>query len=365
MDPGSARKHPPSPLRRRESTRGYAGLLRRSPSPRGRAAAQIRPRNPRTPSKRGRIALLNHAAFSPTCPWALQLRTLEPRECLQTTVPTPLPRRPARAPGAEPANRPSPTARPKRTPRHPAIGPTPTGHRLPVGMRARGSARGRAGRRRLCRGLRRWDAGLIPFGQCAPGCGLVQNCPGAGPLDSLTSGRSRAGRTSGAQHTAGTDQKQAGSKRVVLQRCSAPWRDLPLDGHHLATSARLAQMPQQATLEGLARGLGVPVAPIHRAAAEAAGVHVYFENPPEIADPEVEILIASVTNSAPPTAGTSPSSSNPAPRRRTLTSPLLLFFRLLFRSCSQRRGRLSNRPNAVVLRVCGKPDGAGTSRPRA
>ncbi|MFE1850677.1 helix-turn-helix domain-containing protein [Streptomyces sp. NPDC002387] len=69
--------------------------------------------------------------------------------------------------------------------------------------------------------------------------------------------------------------------------------------HHLATSARLAQMPQQATLEGLARGLGVPVAPIHRAAAEAAGVHVYFENPPEIADPEVEILIASVHKLSP------------------------------------------------------------------
>ncbi|MGW2948516.1 helix-turn-helix domain-containing protein, partial [Streptomyces sp. NPDC001226] len=69
--------------------------------------------------------------------------------------------------------------------------------------------------------------------------------------------------------------------------------------HHLATSARLAQMPQQATLEGLARGLGVPVAPIHRAAAEAAGVHVYFENAPEIADPEVEILIASVNKLSP------------------------------------------------------------------
>lgn len=69
--------------------------------------------------------------------------------------------------------------------------------------------------------------------------------------------------------------------------------------HHLATSARLAQMPQQATLEGLARGLGVPVAPIHRAAAEAAGVHVYFENSPEIADPEVEILIASVHKLSP------------------------------------------------------------------
>ncbi|MDX3265474.1 helix-turn-helix transcriptional regulator [Streptomyces sp. MI02-2A] len=69
--------------------------------------------------------------------------------------------------------------------------------------------------------------------------------------------------------------------------------------HHLATSARLAQMPQQATLEGLARGLGVPVAPIQRAAAEAAGVHVYFENAPEIADPEVEILIASVHKLSP------------------------------------------------------------------
>ncbi len=60
-------------------------------------------------------------------------------------------------------------------------------------------------------------------------------------------------------------------------------------------------MPQQATLEGLARGLGVPVAPIHRAAAEAAGVHVYFENAPEIADPEVEILIARSVHKLSPT----------------------------------------------------------------
>jgi transcriptional regulator with XRE-family HTH domain len=64
--------------------------------------------------------------------------------------------------------------------------------------------------------------------------------------------------------------------------------------HHLATSARLAQMPQQTTLDGLARGLGIPVAPVRRAAAEAAGVHLYFEDAPEIADPEVEVLIASV-----------------------------------------------------------------------
>ncbi|MFI1565095.1 helix-turn-helix domain-containing protein [Streptomyces sp. NPDC020490] len=64
--------------------------------------------------------------------------------------------------------------------------------------------------------------------------------------------------------------------------------------HHLATSERLAQMPQQTTLEGLAKGLGVPVAPVHRAAAEACGVNLYFEDTPGITDPEVAILIASV-----------------------------------------------------------------------
>ncbi|PZG97495.1 transcriptional regulator [Streptomyces sp. NTH33] len=69
--------------------------------------------------------------------------------------------------------------------------------------------------------------------------------------------------------------------------------------HHLATSARLARMPQQTTLEGLARGLGIPVAPVQRAAAEAAGVNLYFEDAPEIADPEVEILIASVHKLSP------------------------------------------------------------------
>ncbi|MFF9058894.1 helix-turn-helix domain-containing protein [Streptomyces sp. NPDC101213] len=64
--------------------------------------------------------------------------------------------------------------------------------------------------------------------------------------------------------------------------------------HHLATSERLAQMPQKTTLEGLAKGLGIPVAMVKRAAAEAAGVNLYFEDAPEITDPEVEILIASV-----------------------------------------------------------------------
>ncbi|MET7378676.1 helix-turn-helix transcriptional regulator [Streptomyces sp. NPDC005526] len=69
--------------------------------------------------------------------------------------------------------------------------------------------------------------------------------------------------------------------------------------HHLATSRRLAQVPQKSTLEGLAKGLGIPVAPVQRAAAEAAGVNLYFEDSPEITDPEVEILIASVQRLSP------------------------------------------------------------------
>ncbi|MGW4454127.1 helix-turn-helix domain-containing protein [Streptomyces sp. NPDC004599] len=69
--------------------------------------------------------------------------------------------------------------------------------------------------------------------------------------------------------------------------------------HHLATAERLAQMPQQTTLEGLAKGLGIPVAPVQRAAAEAAGVNLYLEDAPEAADPEVAILIASVHKLSP------------------------------------------------------------------
>ncbi|MFD8733611.1 helix-turn-helix domain-containing protein [Streptomyces sp. NPDC059618] len=69
--------------------------------------------------------------------------------------------------------------------------------------------------------------------------------------------------------------------------------------HHLATSERLAQMPQQSTLEGLAKGLGIPVAPVHRAAAEACGVNLYREDTLAAGDPEVAILIASVQKLSP------------------------------------------------------------------
>ncbi|SDM39219.1 helix-turn-helix domain-containing protein, partial [Streptomyces wuyuanensis] len=65
--------------------------------------------------------------------------------------------------------------------------------------------------------------------------------------------------------------------------------------HHLATAERVTRMPQQATLEGLARGLELPLDAVRRAAAEACGIHLYFEETPgTAADPEVATLIASV-----------------------------------------------------------------------
>jgi transcriptional regulator with XRE-family HTH domain len=72
--------------------------------------------------------------------------------------------------------------------------------------------------------------------------------------------------------------------------------------HHLATADRVVRMPQATTLEGLAKGLELPLDTVRRAAAEACGIHVYGgpsdEDPAATAarstDPEVELLIASV-----------------------------------------------------------------------
>ncbi|MFI9648204.1 helix-turn-helix domain-containing protein [Streptomyces sp. NPDC052040] len=70
--------------------------------------------------------------------------------------------------------------------------------------------------------------------------------------------------------------------------------------HHLATADHMARMPQPATLEGLAQGLGLPLGAIRQAAAEACGIHLYApeSEPAPVSDapgdPEVDVLIASV-----------------------------------------------------------------------
>lgn len=58
--------------------------------------------------------------------------------------------------------------------------------------------------------------------------------------------------------------------------------------HHLATTDRIARMPQATTLEGLARALDLPVHSIRRAAAESCGIHIYEPVAGRTADPVVD-----------------------------------------------------------------------------
>ncbi|MBV9025344.1 MAG: helix-turn-helix transcriptional regulator [Streptomycetaceae bacterium] len=69
--------------------------------------------------------------------------------------------------------------------------------------------------------------------------------------------------------------------------------------HHLATAERLVRMPLPASLEGLSKGLELPLDTVRRAAAEACGIHVYSEGPSSTPstthhDPDVDTLIVSV-----------------------------------------------------------------------
>jgi transcriptional regulator with XRE-family HTH domain len=62
--------------------------------------------------------------------------------------------------------------------------------------------------------------------------------------------------------------------------------------HHLATTERLRRPPHPATLEGLARGLGVPLDTVRTAAASAAGLVAWKEPTNE---PDIEVLVAALT----------------------------------------------------------------------
>jgi transcriptional regulator with XRE-family HTH domain len=67
----------------------------------------------------------------------------------------------------------------------------------------------------------------------------------------------------------------------------------------LATTRNLVRPPRPATIDGLAKGLDVPVSAVRAAAAESTGMH-YYDEPAEAAgrgvpgDQERELLIASI-----------------------------------------------------------------------
>ena len=64
----------------------------------------------------------------------------------------------------------------------------------------------------------------------------------------------------------------------------------------LATTRNLVRPPRPATIDGLARGLDLPVSAVRAAAAESTGMH-YYDEPAERGvpgDQERELLIASI-----------------------------------------------------------------------
>jgi len=67
----------------------------------------------------------------------------------------------------------------------------------------------------------------------------------------------------------------------------------------LATTRNLVRPPRPATINGLAKGLDVPVSTVRAAAAESTGMHYYDEPPADLrrsvpGDQERELLIASI-----------------------------------------------------------------------
>src|SRR5262249_18483044 len=73
-------------------------------------------------------------------------------------------------------------------------------------------------------------------------------------------------------------------------------------GYTLARTGNLPGPPRPAPLDGLAKGLDLPVSAIRAAAAESTGLHYYDEVPAgreDPRDPQRELLIASIDELSP------------------------------------------------------------------
>jgi hypothetical protein len=66
--------------------------------------------------------------------------------------------------------------------------------------------------------------------------------------------------------------------------------------HHLATHGRAGRLPNPATLERLAAGLGLPPGVVRAAAASAAG---FVLDSQASDDPEIDVLVASLARLSP------------------------------------------------------------------
>jgi transcriptional regulator with XRE-family HTH domain len=94
---------------------------------------------------------------------------------------------------------------------------------------------------------------------------------------------------------AGRLQERGWSYGEVARRSGLPRSTV----YTLATTRNLVRPPRPATINGLARGLDVPVSAVRTAAAESTGMH-YYDGPqadlrPRVSgDQERELLIASI-----------------------------------------------------------------------
>ena len=110
----------------------------------------------------------------------------------------------------------------------------------------------------------------------------VEAAPGQGgnPLQRLIAGRLR---------------ERGWSYGDVARRGGLPRSTI----YTLATTRNLVRPPRPATIDGLARGLDVPVSAVRAAAAESTGLHYYEESPAGAGrggpgDQVRELLIASI-----------------------------------------------------------------------
>ena len=93
-------------------------------------------------------------------------------------------------------------------------------------------------------------------------------------------------------------QERGWSYGEVARRGGLPRSTL----YTLATTRNLVRPPRPATIDGLARGLDVPVSMVRTAAADSTGLHYYDDGPggrDEPADRQRDLLIASIDELTP------------------------------------------------------------------
>jgi transcriptional regulator with XRE-family HTH domain len=143
------------------------------------------------------------------------------------------------------------------------------------------------------------DSSNLPGGRPADDAAMEVRAAGdegAGPEDRLATVAAPAQAVNPLQRLiAGRLQERGWSYGEVARRSGLPRSTV----YTLATTRNLVRPPRPATINGLAKGLDVPVSAVRTAAAESTGMHYYDGPPADLrrsvpGDQERELLIASI-----------------------------------------------------------------------